>query len=807
MEVKSKQRIQLWNGDEGIVLSTVASKANVRFDDGRRDWVAFDRIVSAVNTITPKEAKFSEAKQKLADRRKKAEARKVAPKKEAGHPKEHEGRYEVGDMLVPTEEAKENFQLHILDTADKNYIVERRPIEKDKKQDAKDQIYGIRYEIPISTLDKDSAWCKFAKKKTAETNMNPDKELLYSGQWRNVSMEKDDVYIIDLPEKGQMLDIPKDQGFEVREKQASVKTAALEWNDYATGSESSIVKAPCGATETSFKFVVHAPAMDESWNFQVFMPDVDETYAELEKVDGFDSMEAAKSGAEEWLANSLTASKVATLDVKRITATKKSVHISFGDFKAIYKKSGLIVTARDAKGKEVSAERFPLEMRKEIGNLIATVDIDALKKAMGAKKTAIANTYTPLRVTIEGGQAFDAWVRDGQYWNGWEMPEFEKAEADKVLQWINEGPRHPDEQESTYDEATDTYHIWIPGSDEFEDFTGADIETSDGTKHTYGIGSGGWVWDEAPEEVQQTEEGLLSSKKTAADEDNPEDTPDALGVMPEDDDEGGEVPYPEILSTLEEKLTDAFDDVSTEFEMYSTQGEEVPHEAVSGFMPFTDGGYQVFGFTSIDMLQGTGRSLPSAEAQKEIERVMNDAYEYAKDEFKKEYPNIVAEIGEDNIDYNTLSEKGYSAEAEQLSELERGYMESSVQLHITAYYYGPDNSRSDNAGKQSIYIKYAVNTDYEYHREKGDILVAEDEFAFDSLDDLNSKLDAFLAKAMSATASETAPEATPEATASRKKIASIKKKADKLGQWDFDNHDPIWKTEAGEDGKQKIVRC
>ena len=37
-------------------------------------------------------------------------------------------------------------------------------------------------------------------------------------------------------------------------------------------------------------------------------------------------------------------------------------------------------------------------------------------------------------------------------------------------------------------------------------------------------------------------------------------------------------------------------------------------------------------------------------------------------------------------------------------------------------------------------------------------------------------------------------------------VIRLKKKAARLGQWDFDKHPAIWKLEAGEDGSKKLVR-
>lgn len=100
----------------------------------------------------------------------------AAAKKKAGLPKETDTRYAVADVLVPAIGTDASNQLHILDVVDKNYVVERRPmngIEPDKD----DKTYGIRFEIPIATLDKDSKWVKFSGKKTAMKSMDELKTL------------------------------------------------------------------------------------------------------------------------------------------------------------------------------------------------------------------------------------------------------------------------------------------------------------------------------------------------------------------------------------------------------------------------------------------------------------------------------------------------------------------------------------------------------------------------------------------------------------------------------------------------------
>ena len=226
---------------------------------------------------------------------------------------------------------------------------------------------------------------------------------------------------------------------------------------------------------------------------------------------------------------------------------------------------------------------------------------------------------------------------------------------------------------------------------------------------------------------------VRSTKKTAGE--------DPLGA-PEDEPKVGEY-ADDILPQIKDKLEEGFDDIATEYELDSVKGDEVEHESRDGFMPFTDGGFEVSGYTSIDYLSATGKGLPTEALDKEVARVQDDAYTDSKEEFLKEFPEIGEELGAD-LDYNTLQDKGYGDEAETLSEMERDYMVASILFHITAYYYAPGNARSDFPESNSLYVKYAVNTDYDYHREKGDVIVAETEFAFDTVEELGQELDKFL---------------------------------------------------------------
>jgi hypothetical protein len=82
--------------------------------------------------------------------------------KVAGHPKETDTKYAVGDILTPAEGTDKTHQIHVLDVTEdgKTYVIEQRPMN-DVEEGQDEQTYGVRYEIPVSTLDKDKDWRRY----------------------------------------------------------------------------------------------------------------------------------------------------------------------------------------------------------------------------------------------------------------------------------------------------------------------------------------------------------------------------------------------------------------------------------------------------------------------------------------------------------------------------------------------------------------------------------------------------------------------------------------------------------------------
>lgn len=213
-------------------------------------------------------------------------------------------------------------------------------------------------------------------------------------------------------------------------------------------------------------------------------------------------------------------------------------------------------------------------------------------------------------------------------------------------------------------------------------------------------------------------------------------------------DEGGNVSdldYSDILAVLEEKLTDAVaNDIPNTFEnSYNAEGEEVEHQSRDGFIAYTDGGFEVRWFEYLSGFWGSGYSLPTSALDEEKERQIDYSLEMAKEYFIDQYPEIVEELGEDNINYNSLYEAGYESEAEELSEAEMENMDGTIMCEVGAYYYTPNNDRGIE-DEHTLRLFGLVNLESPYHR-NGNLEDRYDiDITFNSIEELEEKVDAGL---------------------------------------------------------------
>ncbi len=203
--------------------------------------------------------------------------------------------------------------------------------------------------------------------------------------------------------------------------------------------------------------------------------------------------------------------------------------------------------------------------------------------------------------------------------------------------------------------------------------------------------------------------------------------------------EGGEtISREEIVEVLKDELEDVLEDANQEYEGQDIEGEEVEYKSRDGFIPFTDGGYEYRFFVYGNYLTGSGKSLPTNTLDGELERQQELNLEYGKERFAEEYPELVKELGEENIDYGFLSDKGYQDEAEELDEMSMPD-DDSIMFEVEAFYYNPDNDRGID-GKHTIVLTGSVNMEAPYHRTGNYEDYTQDKFTFDSIEDLKEKL-------------------------------------------------------------------
>jgi len=216
--------------------------------------------------------------------------------------------------------------------------------------------------------------------------------------------------------------------------------------------------------------------------------------------------------------------------------------------------------------------------------------------------------------------------------------------------------------------------------------------------------------------------------------------------------EGGsaDLDYSDIFNVLKSKIDDAIDEIPMAYENSSSfTSEEIEHESRDGFIPYTDGGYQAVWFEYLSGMWGAGRNLPTKPLDDEMNRQIDYNLDFSKENFIKNYPEIVEELGEENIDYNSLYEAGYGEEAEELSNDESEMMsEDTIMMRIFANYYNPENSRAKD-GKHTIRLFGDVNLESPYHRTGNLDDSYEVEFAFSSISELEQKMDKGIVKILS----------------------------------------------------------
>ncbi len=213
---------------------------------------------------------------------------------------------------------------------------------------------------------------------------------------------------------------------------------------------------------------------------------------------------------------------------------------------------------------------------------------------------------------------------------------------------------------------------------------------------------------------------------------------------------GGEViEYSKVYEILKDKIDASVEDIYSTYEQAETsKGEEVESKSRDGFIPFTNGGYSSRWFEYGNMLEGSGMNLPTESLDNKIEEFRERNREYGFERFEEEYPEIVKELGGiENVNYSELEDAGYSNEANDLDMFMQDD-DDTIMMEVEAFYYSPFNDRGED-GKHTIQLSGVVNLEAPYHRSGNLEDYIEERFTFDTLKELEDKLDKGLAKVVS----------------------------------------------------------
>jgi hypothetical protein len=89
---------------------------------------------------------------------------------------------------------------------------------------------------------------------------------------------------------------------------------------------------------------------------------------------------------------------------------------------------------------------------------------------------------------MDSRDLFSGWT-NGERWNGWAMPHFELAEAQRLIAWLKN-------EKAQFDGARDAFVTDSPDGEE-ELWQGLAVAISDGSSlKVYPVGAGCWCWDE-----------------------------------------------------------------------------------------------------------------------------------------------------------------------------------------------------------------------------------------------------------------------------------------------------------------------
>lgn len=177
---------------------------------------------------------------------------------------------------------------------------------------------------------------------------------------------------------------------------------------------------------------------------------------------------------------------------------------------------------------------------------------------------------------------------------------------------------------------------------------------------------------------------------------------------------------PPVRDMAKEWCQDVCDTLTGWDDCYDARVSEVENESRSGFIPFTDGGYDGVGYATLRSAYSSG-SVPKA-IQPYLDRELKDIEEAWDSEHPKHTYAWIFEESDPEADEGQAALFGPSRERDHWREkywdFENEYMsEGGTYFYkVRALFYDSDSS-SNETGEPEILFCVGINTDFEYGRD------------------------------------------------------------------------------------------
>lgn len=194
-------------------------------------------------------------------------------------------------------------------------------------------------------------------------------------------------------------------------------------------------------------------------------------------------------------------------------------------------------------------ERGRLVMHPLGGGLEAHVDaVGASVFRLVPEDERAGTMFCSGRFTLaDSDELFIGWT-DGRRWNGWEMPRFERNEAERLIEWLGE-------ERARFDAERDAF-VTVSQDGEEEVWPAESVLISDGSKlAVYGVGAGAWIWDRVEQEESSVGGRIKRGTKIVYDDGRPGHV-NVVAVVLEVDAEGMTVQFDDRADTTYIRFTD-----------------------------------------------------------------------------------------------------------------------------------------------------------------------------------------------------------------------------------------------------------